>query len=300
MNESYLLEREKPYIDEISNKYQYDSNIRHILYIMIPAFIIKYGTSKEKLILNTFRDIQIIRSNKESKNVRAYYSSTPKKQGEEYITKKYMVIYNYERIGLIDLLDNLVHEFNHAINSYINETRISKNYLYLRTGLTYRIYNKENLTFIKKDNSYILEEIINTKQTEDIINIMKDFHPTDTSIQNTIYAINAETNHKYNSDSYYLQSYICREILENRTFLSTLENLRINGEVYDIPNWFDDIMGEKGKYKELIQELVDVYELEVKLVEQKIFKSITIGKIRDKSRNIMHIINQFNNNVNFH
>ena len=98
MNENYILEREKPYIDEISNKYQYDSNIRHILYIMIPAFIIKYGTSKEKLILNTFQDIQIIRSNKESKNVRAYYSSTPKKQGEEYITKKYMVIYNYEKI----------------------------------------------------------------------------------------------------------------------------------------------------------------------------------------------------------
>lgn len=300
MNENYILEREKPYIDEISNKYHYDTNIKHILYIMIPAFIMKYGTSKEQLVLNTFRDIQIIRSNKESKNVRAYYSSTPKKQGEEYITKKYMVIYNYEKIGLIDLLDNLVHEFNHAINSYINETRVSKNYLYLRTGLTFRIYKKENLSFIKKDNSYILEEIINTKQTEDIINIMKDFKPTDTSIQNTIYAINAETSHKYNSDSYYLQSYICREILENRTFLSTLENLRINGEVYDIPNWFDDIMGEKGKYKELIQELVDVYELEVKLVEQKLFKSITIGKIRDKSRTIMHMINQFNNNVNFH
>ena len=244
MNENIILERERPFIDEISNKYQYDSNIRHLLYIMIPAFIIKYGTSKEKLILNTFRDIQIIRSNKESKMVKAYFSSTPKKNENNYTTKKYMVIYNYQEIGLIDLLDNLVHEFNHAVNSYINEIRESTKYIYLRTGLTYRIYNKENMAFIKKDDSYILEEIINTKQTEDIINIMKKFNPNDTTIQNTIYAINAETNHKYNSDSYYLQSYICKEILSNRTFLPTLENLRINGEIYDIPNWFDDIMGE--------------------------------------------------------
>ena len=87
MDENYILEREKPYIEEISNKYQYDSNIRHILYIMIPAFIIKYGVNKEKLILNTFRDIKIMKSNKESKMVKAFFSSTPYKKGEEYLHK---------------------------------------------------------------------------------------------------------------------------------------------------------------------------------------------------------------------
>lgn len=300
MNENYILEREKPYIEEISNKYQYDSNIKHILYLMIPAFIIKYGTSKEKLILNTFNDIQIIKSNKESKMVKAYYSSTPKKRNNnDFITKKFMVIYNYQEIGLIDLLDNLVHEFNHAINSYINEINISSKYLYLRTGLTYRIYDKETLNFIKKDNSYVLEEIINTKQTSDIINIIKKMEPADNSLKNTIYAINAETNHHYNSEAYYLQSYICKEILNNRTFLPTLENLRINGEIYDISNWFDDIMGEKGKYRELINLLKEVYELEVEYVNKNFFKSIIRNKIRDTSRKIMKLIEKFNQNVNF-
>ena len=295
MNSKDLIEREKKYIDEICTKYNYDSNITHLLHIIIPAFIIKYGVQKEKLILNTFKDIKIISSDKENDIVKAYYSSTPIIIDNEVKTKKYMVIQNYNKISLIDLLDNLVHEFNHAINSYINEIYISKKYVYLRTGLTYRIYKKEDLTFVKKDSSYILEEIINTKQTNDIINIIKEFDSND----NTIYAINSETSSTYNSNSYYLQSYVCKEILENKTFISTLENLRINGEVYDIRKWFDDIIGKEGSYKELINNLEEVYNLELEYVKKKWFKTFTISKIRDKSSKIMEIVRKFNNSVNF-
>ena len=294
MNSKDIIERERPYIEEIANKYNYDSNITHLLYLMIPAFIIKYGVSKEKLILNTFKDIRIMSSNKENKVVTAYYSSTPIRVDNEIKTKKIMVIQNYNNIGLVDLLDNLVHEFNHAINSYINEIKETKNYIYLRTGLTYRIFRKDDLSFVKKESSYILEEIINTKQTSDIINIIKTFDKDD----NTIYAINSETNSNYNSNSYYLQSYVCKEILNNRTFLSTLENLRINGEVDTIENWFNDIAGENS-YKELINYLIEIYNLEIEYTKRKLFKSILIGKIKDMSRKIMRIVDKFNNNVNF-
>ena len=298
MDSNLVIEREKHYIDEICDKYNYDSNIRHLLYIIIPAFIIKYGINKEKLILNTFRDIKIKISNNESKTIRAYYYSKPIKKEDQFITQKYMVIQNYKKIGLIELLDDLVHEFNHAINSYVNEVIVS-DYLYLRTGLSLRKYNKSNLSFVDKDKSFILEEIINTKQTEDIINIIKGFDPNNRSISNTIYSINSETNHKYNSDSYYLQSYICREILNNRTFISTLENLRINGEIYDIDRWFDDIMGKKGKYRELIDLLYEVYNLEIEYSKRKYFKKMVLSKIRDNYRSIMRIIETFNNNVIF-
>ena len=295
MNSKDLIEREKPYIDEICNKYNYDSNITHLLHIIIPAFILKYGISKEKLILNTFKDIKIINSNEENNMVKAYYYSTPIKIDNEIKTNKTMVINNYNNISLVDLLDNLVHEFNHALNSYINEIYISSKYIYLRTGLTYRVYSKENLKFIKKDSSFILEEIINTKQTNDIINIIKEFDSSD----NTIYAINSETKDKYKSNSYYLQSYVCKEILENKTFISTLENLRINGEVYDIRKWFDDIIGKEGTYKELIHLLEEVYNLEIEYTKKKWFKTFIISKIRDKSSKIMEIVRKFNNNVNF-
>ncbi len=297
MDIDLIIEREKSLIDSISDSYHYDSNIRHLLYIIIPAFIIKYGPSHEKLIINTFRDTKIIRSNKEDKMVKAYFSSIPKLENEEYKTKKYMVIQNYQNIPLVELLDNIVHEFNHAINSYKNEIKETSKYIYLRTGISYRIYKKENLEFVKKKDSYLLEEIINTKQTSDIINIIKEMHPKDASLQNTIYAINNETMKQYNSNSYYLQSYVCKEIIQNRTFISTLETLRLNGEVYDIDDWFDHIMGEKGSYKDLTTSLVEVYQLELKYANQKLFKSITIGKIRDMSRHIKRIINQFNNNV---
>ena len=299
MNSNLIIEREKEFIDKISDLYNYDSNIRHLLYIIIPAFIIKYGTQYEKLILDTFKNTRIISSNKESKRVLAYFSSNPKLINKEYKTSKYMVIENYDKISLVDLLDNLVHEFNHAINSYNNEIKVTKKYLLLRTGLTYRVYKKDDLSFIKKDESFILEEIINTKQTEDIINIIKEFKLDKREFDTTIYAINSETNHTYNSNSYYLQSYICKKILVNKTFIRTLEKLRLTGDIYDINKWFDDIVGRDGSYKELISLLHKVYNLEIEYSNKKYFKKITLNKIKSTSQEILTIIEKFDNNVNF-
>lgn len=299
MDSNLVIQKEKDFIDQISDKYDYDDNIRHLLYIIIPAFIIKYGMKNEKLILNTFRDIRIVKSDKQDKYVKAYFSSRPVYINGEYSTVKYMVIQNYSKISLIDLLDNLVHEFNHAVNSYREEIRITKNYVYLRTGLTYRVYKKDPISFVRKDPSYLLEEIINTKQTEEVINIIKSFDENNSDISNTIYAINSETNHKYNSNSYYLESYSCKQILENRTFINTLANLRLVGDVYNITDWFDDIIGKEGTYKELISLLNEMYDLEYEYSEKKLFKSITLGKIRKVSRKIMYIVEKFDSNVNY-
>lgn len=299
MDTNLVIKNVKPFIDKICDEYNYDTNIRHLLYIIIPAFIIKYGISKEKLILNTFRNIRIVISEEKDKFIKAYYSSKPIKDGSEYKTIKHMVLQNYSETNLVGLIDNLVHEFNHAVNSYVQEIKVGKKYVYIRTGLTYRIYNREDLTFVKKDSSYMLEEIINTRQTEDIINIIKGFDKNNSDISNTIYAINSETSHKYNSNSYYLESHICREILENRTFINTLANLRLNGEVYNINKWFDDITGRDGSYKELTSLLEEIYKLELEYVNRKVFKGIILNKIRDKSRLIMNIVKLFDSNVNF-
>ena len=299
MDSNMIIEREKSFIDKISDKYNYDSNIRHLLYLIIPAFIIKYDLSKESLVKNTFENIRIISSTKKDNKVKAYYSSVLKEKNNDYYTEKYMVIKNYEKISLIDLLENLVHEFNHAINSYVNEIKVTKKNIYLRTGLSYRVYDKNSLQFIKKDNSFILEEIINTKQTEDIINIIKGFDKNNKIIENTIYAINGETSSSYESNSYFLQSYACKEILNNRTFISTLEKLRLSGEVYDIDKWFDNITGKELSYKELIEELFEVYNLEIEYSKKKLFKNITLNKIKNKISIIKRIIDTYNNNVNY-
>lgn len=299
MDINLIISKEKPFIDKICTEYNYDNNIRHLLYTIIPAFIIKYGVSREKLILNTFRDTRIIISEEKNKYIKAYYSSKPYRNGNGYKTNKCMVLQNYSETDLVGLFDNLVHEFNHAVNSYVEEIKVGKKYIYLRTGLTYRFYNKDDLTFVKKDRSYMLEEIINTKQTEDIINIIKGFDKDNSVISNTIYAINSETSHKYNSNSYYLESHICREILENRTFINTLASLRLNGEVYNIGKWFDDITGREGSYSEFTSLLEEIYNLELEYIDKKLFKGIILSKIRDKSRTIMNIVKTFDKNVNF-
>ena len=41
MDSNLVIEKEKDFIDQISDKYEYDDNIRHLLYIIIPAFIME-------------------------------------------------------------------------------------------------------------------------------------------------------------------------------------------------------------------------------------------------------------------
>ena len=155
-----LIEKYYSFVNELANIYHYDSNITHLLYLIIPAFITKYSSSKENIILNTFKQTKIIISPKKDKNIEAYYTSIPSYNNNKIITTKYIVIQNYENISLIQLLDNLVHEFNHAINSYQQEIKISNNTLFLRTGLTYASYSIPDLNPIEKDSSYIRDKVL--------------------------------------------------------------------------------------------------------------------------------------------
>ena len=75
--------------------------------------------------------------------------------------------------------------------------------------------------------------------------------------------------------------------------------MRLVGEVFNITKWFDDITGQEGSYKELISLLNKIYDLEKEYVDRKLFKSLTLGKIRETSRKIMRIVETFNNNVNY-
>ena len=292
-----LIEKYIPLINQISIKYNYDSNIKHLLYLIIPAFITKYTISKERLILNTFENTKIITSKNKDKRIQAYYTSIPNYSDNKITTTKHIIIQNYENISLIQLLDNLVHEFNHAINSYNKEMKINDNVLYLRTGGTYASYTIPALTPIKKDNSYILEEILNTNQTESIINIIKKYNdPQNTFLNTTIYSINNETSKTYTSKSYYLENLLFKRILENKTFISTLNNLRISGDTDDIENWFNNITNISNSYQLINEHLQTIMSLEEKLINQKYFKTLTINKIKKYIEKILTIINTFNKN----
>ena len=288
-----LLTKYISFIDDVSLKYQYPDNIKHLLYVIVPAFVIKYGLKKEHFILNCLNEIPIIITGKEDTRYQALYVSYPYKDNT-IKTKKRIYLNRYNNIPFLQLIDNLVHEFNHAINSFKNEIVISDDIFYLRTGLAKTIFNKNTLELIEKEKTYVLEEIINSKQTEliiDIIRKLKDLNIEDIRIQNTLEAIRNSVDNKYISSSYFLMKHYCQELLNNKTFLLTIENLRIDGNIDDIESWFDGIYGDKG-YKTLVNLLYQMIELQNK-------KGFFVKrKINDTALQLIKISKQFNQNCN--
>ncbi len=283
-----MIEKYIPIIDEIGLKYNYPDNIKHLLYVVLPAFVIKY--KKEQFIIDCLNNIPIIITGKEDPKIQALYVSYPYLE-ETIKTKKVIYLNRYNNIPFLQLLDNLVHELNHAINSYKNEIKIHEGYFYLRTGLTKIKYSLKDKKMVEKSKSYVLEEIINSKQTENIINIISNLESDNEVIKNTIYAVKSSINGNYISPAYFNLKYYCKKLLDNKTFLLTLENLRIDGNIDDIEKWFNDIYVEGG-YQELINTLYELKDLQNK---KGIFIKNKINKLIIK---LIKICEEFNKNCN--
>jgi len=290
-----LLVEEIILCNNISKKYNYPDNITHLLYIIVPAFILKYGLTNKNKIEECFDKIPIIIADKQDKIYQAYYFS---KLNKDLTTTKGIVLKNYKDIGLMQLVDNLTHEFNHAINSMNNEIKIN-DYIMIRTGISYNCFDKNSLKFIKKSDNVILEEVINTKQTEIIVDIIKglsNYQINNTTIQNTLYSIYHSIDSNYKSDGYQLETTVCKNLLNNKTFISTLETLRFKGEIDEIPYFFDNIVGKNNSYQELKNNLNILNKLQNEYNETTFLKKYKLNKIKNTSKKIIEIINKFNEN----
>lgn len=294
-----LIEQEIKYSDTLASIYHYPDNITHLLYVIIPAFIIKYGTSYRNLIEECFSLVPILIDDKQDKVYQAYYFSKPMIEEGDYTILKGIVLNNYKNIGLMQLLDNLVHEFNHAVNSMKNELIIGNEVL-VRTGVVYNYFDKNNLSFLKKGEENILEEVINTKQTESIIDIIRSFSNyqiNNSTVQSTLYAIYHAIDSNYRSNSYFLESFVCQRLLQNKTFLSTMETLRFEGELQEIHSFFDSIVGKDGALLVLSRYLGESLEGQKELANTKWFKKNKINKIRDINQKAMAIVEEFDRNT---
>lgn len=305
-NINMMLERYIMFVNEISEKNNYENNIRHLLYIIIPAFILKYGPEQENTILKSFREVKIHISKKEDNVVTAYFIRTPKKIMEEgkkkFYTEKNIVLNEYKTASLTNLFDNIIHEFNHAVNSINNEISYDDKVLKLRTGISYLIYDKSTLKFIKKSDDSILEEIINTAQTEeimDIINSFGNYKITNDEFNNALYSLKNEIGKKYQSKAYYLQSYVCKELIKNKTFINTIATLRFKGFIEDIPRWFNDIVGKDNSYENMVGLLNEIFELEKSYAKSKFFKNYKLNKIKEKISVVLRIADDFTNKCIF-
>ena len=281
------FEKYKKIIDELSSYNEYDGNIKHLLYVIIPAFVCKYGLEREKLILKCLKETIFTVIENGNIGQEAFFDRRIIKRNNTLLVQKYIVINGLKKNEYIDLIDSVVHEFNHAVNSMINEIVITNSEIKLRTGLSYLIYSEKNS---KKTDSYLLEEIINTKQSEEIISIIYNFkyNGNDEEIRNLLDTIIREKKHeKYISSAYSIFMQCCNKLLENKTFMKTVEIYRLNGDVNYIEKWFDDISGESGQLNNLISLLIKLEQL-INKYEKTFFKN----RIKLKILNIMNQINK--------
>lgn len=65
-NINLILNRYISFVDKLKEKYNYTNNLSHILYIVVPAFLLKYGTNNEQKIIKLFEETEIIIDEKEN------------------------------------------------------------------------------------------------------------------------------------------------------------------------------------------------------------------------------------------
>lgn len=297
-----LFEYSKNFVDTDLKKYNYSNDIVHLLYIIIPAFIVKYGFDNRNKITKTFVDVPFLVKNNDERILQAYYSSFPIPLGDKIITKKHIVLNYYKEKPLMELIDNIVHECNHAINSMIDELKWDDQNIYLRTGLTYVRYNINDYKDSGKDNTYILEEIINTKQTEEIIDIINSFNKykiNDISISSTLYNVKNFINGNYSSEAYLFQSTLCKELMNNNTLISVLSSMRFQGVIDEIPFFFDNVTGIENSYNKLVKILNDSVKLEEEYAKIRFFKKRKIKKVLRLYTQAKEIVDTFNRNYHF-
>lgn len=304
-NINVFLDKYVNFINEFCNRKNYPDNIRHVFYLVVPAFVIKYGLKEETNILSCFENIPVyIGSSKGNGEVaffnRGLYSANEDGQLKYFVSKE-IVINDYHNVSLVDLMDSIIHEFNHAVNSYKNEIKVGNDEISLRTGLSYINFYKYDMQKVKsKSKDIALEEVINTTQTEAIINIINsfnDYNINSEEIKNALYSIKQEVSAEgYKSKAYFFQAYICKELLNNRTFMPTIEYLRYSGNVEGIEQWFDDIVNVPKSYKKLITLLDEILKAEDALNKNPLFSKYKMNNIIAKSREVIEIIQTFDKN----
>lgn len=301
-NINIFLNKYIGFVDEISDSFLYDNNIKHLLYLIVPAFVYKYGIQNESLVLNCFKNVRVVVLNQDNKNVFASFNRGLKKNDNGYYTNKYISIYNYKNNKLTTLIDNIVHEFNHAINSINNEIILNDSCVLVRSGISISYYDKD-MHFVKKSKDICLEEVVNTAQAEEIINIINDFGRysiDNVEFNNTLFSLKNEisSSSKYESDAYGYLKYVCKELINNRSFYSTINNFRLSGNIFEVDLFFNDVVGSNNGYKKLINLLDDLYSL-IKKYDNTIFKSLVLNKIKSKSNSIIDLIRIYDSNCNY-
>ena len=279
------------FVDDLSRKNNYNDNVKNLLYILIPAFISKYGVGKEPQILNTFENI-LINIKEESIFTRELI-----KEQNEYKTNKTITIKPFTISSLSKILDSTVSLFNKAVNSINEEIIEDDNYIYVREGLNYYIYNKKDLSFIKKNDNNVFEELLNISQCEEILKIIasfKNYEIENNDISSFIYELNYEfDNILLESNAYYVQKQICYNLMNSKLLIPSVNKYRFKGNIKEIEKKFDDVLRKPNSYKKFNELLNNIHELIIKCDENKSLEDEYLNDIKELVKELTDIVKEY-------
>ena len=95
-----LFKMTKIIVNNDLKRNNYNSDINHLLYIIIPAFIIRYNIKNQNKIINTFKEVPIVLFEKEDRVHQAYYVSIPSITNNKIKTRKYIGINHYANANI--------------------------------------------------------------------------------------------------------------------------------------------------------------------------------------------------------
>ncbi len=186
-------------------------------------------------------------------------------------------------LGTSDVISNLVHEFSHLIKAFFNSYSYNPTgYLKIRNGLN--IYESWPDGSEKKTN-LIFDEVINSLQTKDMTQNIKNLNSSIFTKEEKNFFENLDLNYLSEIQGYEDISHLFENIWQYEDFKNVFENDLIIGNISNIENNFNNLIGI-NLFKKLSKALDLFYYHEDKISAQLIKNTIILLEITLKEKNL--------------
>ena len=265
-----LFDYSKCMVDSLTKKNSQDEDIKNILYLVFAGMVSYYGYENINDICKAFSNKFIYDSKRQffkyikDKNIkvsnindtmgtfiqRASLKNTP--FGDYYNVDNTIFIFKSVFYDMIELIDTVVHEYNHLLNSLNKPIVDIDSKIYLRCGLRLTSFDEKNNPVY----NYNIEEGMNVLQTMQIVNKILYFSNFSIKDKKLADILNHIKNSDYNSKGHGYESVInlIGPLYQNSSFKSLVNSTRITGNVKTFSDYFDR-KTYGGAYNELCSSL---------------------------------------------
>lgn len=270
-----LLQYSKSMIDDIASKNCKRNDFKNLQYLIFAGMVSYYGFEHISAIYKAFQTTEFIdASNSDVLDKLGRKTTADSKAAISFVNGKYYIQrsihYFYSISDVEQLLDSLIHEVNHFVNSVMSPICKRADSLVYRTGVKISaLYD----SFLESD---ILEEAINVLQTQEIKEHIRSF--LNCSIYDSNIAATLETIRRANMNWIELgyESVVSdiKPLYFQRDFNHLLKENRLSGDIKEIRSAFDQKVGT-GSFIELSNSLDAIWNQQDYQQKDKVYKLVS-------------------------